>query len=496
MVKRRKGFSAAHSRLTSFRLRSATLGTHVPRRASCRPNVDAVDFSSSRKKKRAVRGYVNNVLSASVQNTDSSHFFRNTNRREFSQVIQGRARLRRILTVVVCIVLVMGIATGVGLFTFLKTLNEKIALKNSDASAALVVPETEDTPFYTIVSADLDMPGVPYAEAGPDALALVRIDKAAQMVTIVSVPPNLQVVSKDGETCSLREIKALEGDAAFIRSIANFAGVDIAHFVTIDAQGIIELVDWLGDIEVNVSEDVDDPSAGDVYLYAGDQLLDGQATLTLLRAQNFSDGSETQAGHQRAALAALSSCLLDKSMTDFLSLIDTVDSPFNSDLNIRDVLSLFLSLRDSGSFLTTGALVPGYYSANSHDASYIVSKDAWTSMMDLVDAGKEPVAEDESMLMNPAEFTLTIRNGGGIAGAAAQMSETLKNRGFQVESIGNTDATVYSETLAIYKDKNFEPAVQTVISALGMGRPVENTSFYTFDTDVLLILGKDWKPSS
>ena len=39
-------------------------------------------------------------------------------------------------------------------------------------------------------------------------------------------------------------------------------------------------------------------------------------------------------------------------------------------------------------------------------------------------------------------------------------------------------------------------AAQTVLNAMGVGRLVANSGSYSFDTDVLVILGKDWKPTS
>ena len=43
------------------------------------------------------------------------------------------------------------------------------------------------------------------------------------------------------------------------------------------------------------------------------------------------------------------------------------------------------------------------------------------------------------------------------------------------------------------QEKGFQ---QTVLDAMGVGRLVQNTGAYSFGTDVLVILGKDWKPSS
>ena len=87
-----------------------------------------------------------------------------------------------------------------------------------------------------------------------------------------------------------------------------------------------------------------------------------------------------------------------------------------------------------------------------------------------------------------------MRNGAGITGAASQMADQLRASGFDVADVGNTDSPVYEETLVIYRDPTFEQAAQSVASALTSGRVINGGDYYTFDTDVLVVLGADWKP--
>ena len=115
--------------------------------------------------------------------------------------------------------------------------------------------------------------------------------------------------------------------------------------------------------------------------------------------------------------------------------------------------------------------------------------------MEQVDAG-QPLVAEEVAAVDPGSFTLTVRNGGGVTGAAAQAAETLTGLGFQVAETGNADAAVYTETLVVYQDAAYEAAAETLVSALGFGRTVADAGSYTFETDVLLVLGTDWKPSS
>lgn len=497
MVQRRKkGFTAAQSKSTSRRMKTATVGTHMPTRVrSSRMNGDAVGFSSPRKQKRASRGYVDTILPSTSSRESSSEFSRRVSRREFTQEIQRRARVRSIIIAVVCIVAAVCIAGGVGVATFFGSLDGKLALANSDASTALVAAK-EGKAFYTLVSADLDPAGSANAVDGPDALALVRVDEATRAVTVVSIPVNLQTSLKDGKTHQLREATTLEGDASLISAVASFAGVDVSHFVKIDAEGLVQLVDKLGGLQVQVAEEVDDPTAGDLYIPAGEQTLDGQAILTLVRASNFADGLEVQTANQREVLTALSLRLLSENALGFLTTLDTVGGTFGTDMGAQAASSLADALRGMDASSVYGALVPGYETTRDNVTYYVSSSSAWTAMMDLVKEGQDPVVEETVAGVDPGSFTVTVRNGSAITGAASQIAESLKGLGFDVVDTGNADSAVYDDTLVVYNDNAFEPAAQTVVSALGMGRTVAGSGFYTFDTDVLVILGKDWKPTA
>ena len=457
--KRKQGLTQARAKLTSHRMRSATVGTHVPRRSSRHMNGEAVGFSSPRKRKRAARGIVETILPVTSSGESSSQYARRVSRREFAQDIQRKARIRRIVAIAVCLLVAVAVAAAVGVATFFGSLDAKLGLKDSDAASALVAPKADAKAFYTVVSADLDAPGSANATDGPDAIALVRVDEETRVVTVVSIPPTLQVSLKDGKKHPLREASTQEGDAALVSA-------------------------------------VDDPNAGDAYLPAGTQTLDGAQALTFLRASNFSNGLEVQAANQRELLTALSLRLLGEGRLSFLATLDNVGGSFQTDLSAAAALSVADALRGVDSSSVYGALVPGYETARDGASSYAVSSDAWKSMMELVAAGSEPVVEQTAPQVDPGSFTITVRNGSGVTGGAGQIADALKDRGFDVTETGNTDTYAYDETLVVYNDDAFEAAAETVVASLGLGRTVPGAGFYTFDTDVLVVLGKDWKPTS
>ena len=493
--RRKKGFTATRSKLTSRRLRTATVGTHVPRRSRADTNAASVGFSNPRKQRRATRGYVDTILPSTATRESSSQYARRVSRREFADEVRRRSRMRRTVALVACAVVALVAAGVAGTAAFFGSLDSRMGLAGSDASSALAA-EKEGEPFYALVAADLDEAGSAGAVEGPDALALVRIDEAARAVSVVSIPANLRVVLSDGEAHPVRDAAA-SGDAALVKAAADFAGVDIAHLVKTDAAGIMRLVDAAGGVEVEISEEVDDPTAGDVYLPAGRQVLGGREALTLLRASNFENGVEQQASNQRAVLGALSLKLLGGGTLDLLSLLDEVGGSFRTDLGAQGALSLAGKLRGMDASAVRGALVPGQELQGDGASLYAASSDAWSTMMERVEAGEDPAVADEASSVDPASFAITVRNGSAITGGAAQLAGTLEGRGFKVVETGNTDVyAAYDETLVVYNDDAYEAAAQTVVDALGFGRTVAGNGFYTFESDVLVVLGEDWKPTA
>lgn len=116
--------------------------------------------------------------------------------------------------------------------------------------------------------------------------------------------------------------------------------------------------------------------------------------------------------------------------------------------------------------------------------------------MEYVEAGKDPsTIKTDAPGVDPAGFTVAVRNGTSITGAAAQLSKLLGEAGYNVVETGNVDDyTIYPETLVIYKDEAYKAAAAAVVATMEAGRVVNGGSYYTFDADVLVVIGKDYQP--
>ncbi|MDP2233250.1 MAG: LytR C-terminal domain-containing protein [Actinomycetota bacterium] len=104
-------------------------------------------------------------------------------------------------------------------------------------------------------------------------------------------------------------------------------------------------------------------------------------------------------------------------------------------------------------------------------------------------------AASASGSVRPSAVTVAIRNGAGVGGIAADAAGRLTPKGFRITEMGNANQFVYEETLVVYKEGG-EAKANLVRESLGMGKVIPSRGMYSFSADVLVVVGRDWKPSS
>lgn len=508
MVQRRQSNSSSRRvRRTSDQVRSSVVGAHVShsdrqayRPQSRRMNADSVKFSNARRSRRAAHGQVDTFIPSTSTRESAHAYSRRASRIEYTRALQRKNRLRRVAVVAVCVLLAIAVAVGVGLTVFFTSTSGRMSLGNSNANEALVAPADGQTSYYALLAAELGATQGQVNEDGADAYVLAHINEDSHQVTLISLPANLQVTYGDNEHGRLRDAAARD-DATLISAVARFVGVDIAHFAKTDVEGIGELVDRLGGITVSLDEEVDDPRAGTVYLSAGEQTVTSEQIPTLLRAYNYTNGTIGQATVQCRVIAAILEKLAGgQGVLADATMLDSVSGTLATDLGSQQAMDLASSFSGLSAANVGIQTVPGSETQRDGVTVFQAYSDSWTQIMEEINAGAQPQSDDEEQAatqgssVDHGSFTITVRNGAGITGAAAQMSEQLQADGFNVVDVGNTDSPAYSETLIIYKDSAFEPAAQAVLQSLTNGRVVNGGDYYTFDSDILVVLGSDWKP--
>ena len=174
-----------------------------------------------------------------------------------------------------------------------------------------------------------------------DTTILLHLSADRERAYGVSIPRDLMVARpachrKDGSgmapSTSLaqwNEAFAIGGEACTIAQFEQMSGVRVHHFVTVDFNGFVDMVDALGGVPVCLPEPVNDP-IGKIYLRAGRYDITGEQALGYVRVRHGIGSTDTgdigRMKRQQAFLASMvnkavsaGTLLNPKRLVDFLN---------------------------------------------------------------------------------------------------------------------------------------------------------------------------------
>lgn len=278
-------------------------------------------------------------------------------------------------------------------FYWMLTLDHDMHMGSAEQQAlveALRVPEDNVEPivnsdaFYVLIVGSDAREGVDGARG--DVMMLARIDTKAGTVHLISIPRDT-MVNFGGGVEKINAAFAYGGAAGAVRAVSSFAGVHISHFVEVDFEGLVEVVDLVGGVWVNVPVEF---SVGGYHFNAGEQLLDGEHALAYARQRySFSGGDFTRTQSQRQIVEGLLDKILASSPAELPSIIRALARCVATDYSSADLVRLALLFRESGVKLYS-CICPSY-TFWEDDVSYVGTMyDEWADLMKRVDAGLDP----------------------------------------------------------------------------------------------------------
>ncbi|MEZ4540443.1 MAG: LCP family protein [Chloroflexota bacterium] len=197
-----------------------------------------------------------------------------------------------------------------------------------------------------------------------DSMMIISIDPAADTATILSVPRDLYVeipgYGQDRINTALvygaRDGDYLDGAALAMQTVYSNLGIPVDHFVLVDFNAFVRIIDLLEGIDVQVPYDINDPSYPDMdfgydplYIPAGLQHFDGQTALKYARTRHADSDFNRAYRQQQVLFAARSKALqlgLGKMLLNAPSLYREVEGGIRTDLSLDQILRLAKTVGD------------------------------------------------------------------------------------------------------------------------------------------------------
>lgn len=404
-------------------------------------------------------------------------------------VMRKRSRKGIILGIVV-VIAIIAIAFTIGSCVYRGSLSSNMSIEDSSVSGQLVAPASDQDVSYTLVA------GIAHSNTQSETasyLSLVRVDPGNNKLSLVNIPNNIQVNVNDSTQCMLRDIPHVSDEGALVHAVASLTGIDVNHYVRIDDEGFVSLVDSLGGIDVNVAQAVDDPRVSHYVIDVGEQTLNGEQALTYVSARNYTNPQTTRASIQNQVLTALVDKMTSQGGLSSIASADQLSSLIQTDMNY-DALSRFASIYANAQGIETVDM-PGSSSVSGDQTYFYVNSSSWNALKDRFTNGQGLTEEVDTSGVDKSALTVVVLNGSGIDGFASEASAKLTSAGYNVTETGNAEQYVYDETLVIYREESDATAAEAVVADLGIGRAVSASVYYSLNSNIQVVVGKDWTPS-
>ena len=238
----------------------------------------------------------------------------------------------------------------------------------------------EDTPEPIVTTIELTrkedfhtflLLGTDDGNGNADTIMVGSFDLKNNKISVVSVPRDT-LVDVSRKIKKINSAYGMGGVEQMLDELKPILGFRPDHFITIDIQAFVEVVDVLGGIDYYVPEDMfhNDGAGFIIDLKEGQQMLDGNQALQLVRYRGYKNGSadlgrmQTQQKFIRQLARQVLSWSTVSSIRDFANIFTDY---FNTDLTVSELAYFGIAaLNLDFSSDITFATLPG-----RGDASYL-----------------------------------------------------------------------------------------------------------------------------
>lgn len=184
-----------------------------------------------------------------------------------------------------------------------------------------------------------------------DSLILAYINESSRKISLLSIPRDLYL---DGR--KINSIYARQGMPALVSTIENLIGREIENHVLIDMFAFIDIVDYLGGVEVYLANAISDPTYrtfdngvwSTMHFSAGQHKLNGTQALRLARSR-YTSSDFARAERQQMLITALRDQINSLTFRDFrtfTSIAFTLQSKTDTDIPLNKAITYFFRYKD------------------------------------------------------------------------------------------------------------------------------------------------------
>lgn len=328
-----------------------------------------------------------------------------------------------------------------------------------------------------------------------DVMLLMRFDPENKNLKMLSIPRDTRVEVEGHGVKKINSANVSGGPALTAKTVSNLLdGVGIDRYVRINVLGVGKLIDALGGVTVYVPKDLkyqDDSQHLYINLKKGQQHLDGDKALQLLRFRHDENGDIGRIQRQQMVMRALMDQTLNPATLARLpEVLNVVKEHIDTNLTVEELLALAGYGARTNRSNVLQLMVPGRFSEKKEfDASYWVpdrSRIAKTMAQHF-----DLQTNVQARTNEPSTLRVAIQDSTGDQKTNLQpLIRSLEKAGYRNVFVAKSWGEPL-EVTHIVAQQGDNSSAESIRDALGFGEVrVESTG--NLGSDISIQVGKDW----
>ncbi len=193
-------------------------------------------------------------------------------------------RYGRVLIVVFSAIIAAVAITAAVFFIYINSINNTINSINTAEVENILAPIQSPEEPVTILIMGRDSRDTESERGRADTIMLLYLDPENAAGSLLSIPRDTLVDIPGYGQDKINAAYAYGGEELMIRTIQDFIGAKINHYVTLDFQGFVDLIDAMGGVDITIDRPLVDPKSG-ANLSPGEHHLTGEQALAYTRSR-------------------------------------------------------------------------------------------------------------------------------------------------------------------------------------------------------------------
>ncbi|MBN1299465.1 MAG: LCP family protein [Actinobacteria bacterium] len=270
----------------------------------------------------------------------------------------GLKTYKKVLIIVFSAIFLIAAGAGSYIYYYINNVNKTIKSgTTTEISEVLTPTKTPEAPI-TVLLLGRDTRDAETERGRTDTIMLLHINFKEKRASLLSIPRDTLVEIPGYGQDKINAAYAYGGEELMIKTVSLAIDAVINHYVTIDFEGFIKLIDELGGVDVVVERPLEDPYSG-AYISAGNHHFTGEQALSYTRSRSTELGDIGRIQRQQYIIKELIDQKLNlKNVSKINDYFNIIIENTKTDIDLLTIISYAKSALSFGTENLSTAIIP------------------------------------------------------------------------------------------------------------------------------------------